>query len=258
MSGIGSGRYRHYESVPGGDFQLKIDADLRAIFDGRKYRVDLKFDRDMLGLDARRVIYDGESIADVFFNRNIHPSGAQAWLSTPELKADGLARLAWGDFPWDVTSLARNVCDPERLRNSSGSWRLKIEETSDGDLLGLYSFAKNSYWLQFEWPRRFGFNLSRMLAFNPGEDHPYRESNLHWKQDPSGLWYVVSLQETFETRNERGRIDNRFRAVLMYAKFEPNAKVDRSLFSEDPPKLPARSQIVDNRTKGKVFIRLTP
>ncbi|MGC8639049.1 MAG: hypothetical protein ACP5XB_04130 [Isosphaeraceae bacterium] len=51
-SGIGTGKYGHYEAKPGEDGQLKIDADLRACFDGRKYRVDLKFERDMLGLDA--------------------------------------------------------------------------------------------------------------------------------------------------------------------------------------------------------------
>src|SRR4051794_38015598 len=76
QSGTGSGRYRHYEAVPGGDFQLKIDAAIHAVFKGQKYRVDLKFDRDMLGLDARRIIYDGVTIADVMFSRNIHPSGA--------------------------------------------------------------------------------------------------------------------------------------------------------------------------------------
>ncbi len=93
-SGVGRGIYRHYEAVPGGNWQLKIDAELRVHFDGRKYRVDLKFDRDFLGLDARRIIYDGEAIADAMFSRNIHPSGAQAWLSRPRDYDHGLAHLA--------------------------------------------------------------------------------------------------------------------------------------------------------------------
>jgi hypothetical protein len=205
-----------------------------------------------------RLIYDGEAIADVMFSRNIHPSGAQAWLTRPEIKADGLARLAWGDFPWDVTNLARNVWDPEQLRNSNGSWRLKIEETSDGDLAGIHSYLSNNYWFRYEWPRKVGFNLARMQSFNPGDVNPYRESSLQWKLDSKGLWYVTSLQETFETRNEKGRFDNRFRAVMMYAKFQPNPKVDPGLFGEAAFELPARSQVVDNRTKGKTLIRQTP
>jgi hypothetical protein len=257
-SGKGRGVYRHYEAAPGEDWQLKIDAKLHVQFEGRKYRVDLEFARDFLGLDARRVIYNGEAIADIMFSRSFHPSGAQAWLSSPQDHDHGLAHLAWGEFPWDVTNLARNVFDPEQLRKNSGTWSIKIDETSDGDLVGTYySAIDNSCRVRLEWPRRFGFNLARMQSFNPHSDHPYRDSSLQWMQDPSGLWYAKSLQETFETYKERGQFDSRFRAVMMYAKFEPNCRVEPSLFVEDPIGLPERSQIIDNRIKGKVTIRQT-
>jgi hypothetical protein len=254
-SGKGRGIYRHYESAPGKDWQLKIDANLHVQFEGRKYRVDLGFARDFLGLDARRIIYDGEAIADIMFSRNIHPSGAQAWLSSPQDHDHGFAHLAWGEFPWDVTNLARNVFDPEQLRKNSGSWRIKIDESSDGDLVGTYySLVDNNYRVRLEWPRRFGFNLARMQSFNPDADRPYRDSSLQWKRDPSGLWYVTSLQETFETYKEGGQLDGRFRAVMMYAKFEPNCRVDPSLFVEDPLRLPEKSRIIDNRIEGKASI----
>ena len=35
-SGIGKGRYRHYDAVPGGDWQPMIDADLETHFRGQK------------------------------------------------------------------------------------------------------------------------------------------------------------------------------------------------------------------------------
>ena len=256
-SGIGTGKYRHCESKPGEEWQLKIDADLRACFDGRKYRVDLRFERDMLGLDARRIIFDGATIADMMLSRNIHPSGAQAWLSTPHEYDHGLAHLAWGEFPWDVSCLAKNVWVLEQLRNNKDSWQLKIEKTPDGDLVGINSSAEGGYRIRFEWPRRFGFNLGRKQLFNPGADHPCRDSSLQWQRDQAGLWYVRSLQETFETYKQRGKPDIRFRAVLMYNKFEPNAKVDPKLFVADTLELPAGSQIIDNRTEGKALIRRT-
>jgi hypothetical protein len=255
-SGIGRGIYRHYEAAPGEDWQLKIDAKLHVQFDGRKYRVDLGFARDFLGLAARRIIYDGESIADIMFSRNIHPSGAQAWLSSPQDHNHGLAHLAWGEFPWDVTNLARSVFDPEQLRKNSGSWRIKIDETSDGDLVGTYySLVDNNHRVRLEWPRRFGFNLARMQSFSRDADYPYRDSSLQWKRDPSGLWYVTGLQETFETYKEGGQLDRRFRAVMMYAKFEPNRRVDPSRFVEDPLTLPEKSRIIDNRIEGKASVR---
>jgi len=130
---------------------------------------------------------------------------------------------------------------------------LKIEETPDGDLVGIYSCVVGNYRKRFEWPRRFGFNLATMQSFNPGVDHPWRESSLQWKQDPSGLWYVKSLQETFETYRD-GKLEGRFRAVMMYVKYEPDAKVDPSLFAEDRLELPEKSRIIDNRT-AKVLVR---
>jgi hypothetical protein len=115
-SGIGKGKYRHYDAVPGGDWQLKLEANILAQFDGRKYHVDLTFDRDDLQkLDSRRLFYDGEKITVAIFTPRAHPTGAHAYVITPNDLGDGLARGAWGEFQWDVTNLARNVWDPDRL-----------------------------------------------------------------------------------------------------------------------------------------------
>jgi hypothetical protein len=64
---------------------------------------------------------------------------------------------------------------------------------------------------------------------------------------------VKSLQETFETYRE-GKVEGRFRAVMMYVKYDPDAKVDPSLFAADRLELPEKSLIIDNRT-GKELVR---
>src|SRR5262245_10339173 len=45
-SGIGKGTYRHYQAIPGGDWQLREDADLTTYFDGKKYHIELIYHRD--------------------------------------------------------------------------------------------------------------------------------------------------------------------------------------------------------------------
>jgi hypothetical protein len=255
-SGIGKGKYRHYEAAPGGDWQLKVEADILAQFDGRKFHVDFTFAKDEIRrLDLRRIFYDGEKITVARFTPNAHPTGAQAYVEAPNDRGDGLARGAWGDFPWDVTNLAKNVWDPERLVRNLGANRVEIKETPDGDLVGSYLISDNRVRVLFECPRRFGYNLSKEQVFNVGEDHPAQECNLQWRQGPKGLWYVTSLLETFATRDEKGKADRRLRAVVMYSKFEPNVKVDPSLFTEASLRMPAGSSIVDNRPGSKVRIR---
>jgi hypothetical protein len=260
-SGVGTGRYRHYEAVPGGDWQLKIDAELQASFQGRKYHIDLIFAHDEIRkLDSRRIIYDGEAVTDAFFTPTAHPTGAHARIFTPQNDGTDLARGAWADFPWDVTNLVKNVWDPEGLIKNLGAGRIEIKETPEGDLVGSYSRinAKGERVgsVRFECPRRFGFNLAKVQVFNWGEDHPASESDLRWKQDPNGLWYVTSLLMTNEMRDEK-RAVSLVRAVMMYSKFEPNAKVDASSFTEKSLQLPAGTPIVDVRPGPSRESRLT-
>jgi hypothetical protein len=256
-SGLGNGKYRHYEAVPGGDWQLKIEADFVAQFDGRKYHVDFTFDKDeILKLDSKRMFYDGEKITVAEFTPRAHPTGAQAHVSTPNDYGDGLGRGAWGDFQWDVTNLAQNVWDPERLVKNLGANRVEIKQTPDGDLIGSYPLTNTDrVRVRFECPRKFGYNLAKLEVFNVGKDHPAQEFSLQWRQGATGLWYVTSLLETFQTRDEQGKLDRRLRGVMMYSRFEPNAKVDPSLFTEESLHLPAGSPIVDSRPEAKVRYR---
>jgi len=258
-SGIGKGRYRHYDAIPGGDWQLKIDADLETHFEGRKYHVDLTFSRDEVRkLDARRIIYDGEAITDASFTPSAHPTGAHAFMYIPQDAGNGLARCGYRDFPWDVTNLAKNVWDPERLFTNSNAGRIEIKETPEGDLVGSQSLTNTGQVsMRFECPRRFGFNIARMQYFNVGTDYPAHDIKLEWKQSPNGVWYVTSLQDTFETRNENRKPDQRLRAVMIYSTFEPNAKVDPSLFTEKSLRLPAGSPFVDGRPNAKMPTRRT-
>ena len=159
----------------------------------------------MRKLDSRRMFYDGEKVTSASFTPLCHPTGAEASVVTPQNYGDGLARGAWGDFQWDVTSLARNVWDPERLVENLGAQRIEIKETPDGDLIGNYGLTNTDrVRVHFECPRKFGFNLAKQQVFNVGDDRPAQEFGLQWKQDGKGLWYVTSLLETLETRDEKG------------------------------------------------------
>jgi hypothetical protein len=109
--------------------------------------------------------------------------------------------------------------------------------------------------VRFECPRRFGYNIAKHQAFNLGEDHPVQESNLQWRRDPKGLWYVTSLLQILETRDEKGRVDRRMRALMMYSSFEPNAKVDPRVFTEESLQMPAGRPIVDSRPESKERLR---
>jgi len=260
-SGIGRGRYRHYEDVPGGDWQLKIDASLIAQFDGNKYHIDLTFAHDVLRkLDSRRIIYDGDAITYADFTPAAHPTGADARRFPPQEDASGLARGAWGDFPWDVTNLAKNVWNPEHLDKDLGAGRIDIKQTSEGDLVGTYSqFNPNGESggsVRFECPRRFGFNLAKEQIFNSREARPARESTLQWKQDPNGLWYVTSIVVRFDIRDDKGPVQV-VSAVVMYSQFEPNAKVDASQFTERSLQLPAGSPVVEIRPGANSITRFT-
>ena len=212
----------------------------------------------MRKLDARRIIYDGEAITDASFTPNAHPTGADAFMYIPQDDANGLARCAYRDFPWDVTNLAKNVWDPERLFTSLNARRIEIKETPEGDLVGSRSLIKTrQVSMRFECPRRFGFNIARIRYFNVGNAHPVHDTKLEWKQSPNGVWYVASLQETFETRDENRKVDQRLRAVMIYSTFEPNAKVDPSLFTEKSLKLPPGSPFVDGRPNARMPTRRT-
>jgi hypothetical protein len=132
-SGRGKWKYRHYEAVPGGDWQLKMEADFLAQFDGRKYHVDFTFEKDELRrLDSKRLFYDGEKVTVAEFTPQAHPTGAQAHVFTPENYGDGLARGAWGDFPWDVTNLANYVWDPEKLVKNLGDRDPELRDRTRG------------------------------------------------------------------------------------------------------------------------------
>jgi hypothetical protein len=249
-SGTGKGRYRYYEAVPGSDWKLKVDADLQTFFDGKKYHIDFAFRRDDLWREtSRRIIYaGGDGVTCASFTPATHPTGARAFVFTPERYGDGLSRPASANFPWDVTKLSRNVWDVERLIKNIPAERIKIRQTPEGDLVGSYPLTNiGRDRVRFECLRQFGFNITKKQDFVVGEDHPRHEYSLRWKRNSNGLWYVTSLQESFELHNEMDQIVKQIRSVMMYSRFEPNARVASSMFTEESLQMPEGSPIVDAR-----------
>src|SRR5262249_18641084 len=126
-SGIGKGTYRHYRAAAGGDWQLKVDADVSTAFVGRRYHIDLVLHRDDLRReDARRIIFDGDAVTEAWFTPAVHPTGAQASISLPPQNGDDLSRPWNGVFPWDVAQLSRNIWDLERPTSKADRLEFQI------------------------------------------------------------------------------------------------------------------------------------
>ena len=245
-SGTGKGVYRHYRAIGAGDWQLMQDADLTTSFDGRKYHIDLVYRRDELRKDhVRRIIYDGKTVTEAWFTPAQHPTGAEARVSRPLGNGGGLSRPWNGVFPWDVSQLVRNVWDPETSVRGARAQDLEIVQTAVGDLVMSHRLIGRDR-VRFQFPHQSGFNIGRLQHFNEGQTVPTRDVRVEWKQDPSGLWCVRSLDETQVLRDAKNAVW-RVRDVLKYTEFEPNAKVDPRLFTEAALRLPSRSRIIDDR-----------
>ena len=204
-SGIGKGTYRHFEAVTGGDWQLKQDADLTTYFDGKTYHIDLKYHRDeLMGVDSRRIIFDGKTIMEASFAPKIHPTGAEGRVLQPQDFGTGVSKPSEADFPWDVALLAGNVWHPERLIKNVTPQRIEIRQTPGGDLVGSYPLVNTDrVRVRFECPQDSGFNLARMQVLNVGQAEPAEDVRIEWKQSPTGLWYIRSLDKTDVSRDPR-------------------------------------------------------
>jgi hypothetical protein len=259
-SGIGKGTYRHYEAVTGGDWQLKQDADLTTYFDGKKYHIELKYQRDeqLMRVDSRRIIFDGQAVTEASFTPRIHPTGAEGRVVQPEDFGSGVSKPSEADFPWDVALLVGNVWHPERLIQNVTPQRIEIGQTPGGDIVGSYPLVNTDrVRVRFECPRDTGFNLARMQVLNVGQAEPAEDVRIEWKQSPTGLWYVRSIDKTDVFRDPRIPVA-RIRNVLKYTEFQPNAKIDPKLFAEASLGLPSRSRILDWRPGAKAPFRLVP
>ena len=64
-SGSGKGMYRWYESVNGGEWELKVDADITTHFVGRNYYVELVFSPENRGVKCRRIMKNERSLKDI-------------------------------------------------------------------------------------------------------------------------------------------------------------------------------------------------
>jgi hypothetical protein len=256
-SGIGQGRYRSYQAIPGQDWQLEVDAEVSTHFEGNKYHIDLSFLRDNVRHNtSSRIICDGKRVTTTWFSPSIHPLGAHTIAREPELVGEILCRPDPGTFPWDVAHLSSEVWKGHGFYYRVKTAKIDIKQTPEGDLVGENPSSMYDLRAQIECPSRFGFNLGKARISIPGEDHPRFEFAIQWKQHPSGLWYVTSLQQTFELRNEMQNVDRRLRQVLMYSRFEPNAKVDRSLFTEGSLQMPDGCRIIESAPGKRRTVRI--
>ena len=75
----------------------------------------------------------------------------------------------------------------------------------------------------------FGIRLARLRSSTSARPNRPRTCGIEWKQSPTGLWYVRSIDKTDVFHDPRIPVQ-RIRHVLKYTEFQPNAKVDPKLF----------------------------
>jgi hypothetical protein len=256
-SGIGQGRYRRYQAAPGGEWQLKVEADIRTYFDGDKYHIDMTFLRDGLRHNtSARIVCDGRRVMMTWFSPQIHPVGAHTIVEEPAAVGGIVRRPDDGTFPWDVAHLSGNVWNGQGFVNAVATGTVVFRETSAGDLVGTNPIVRNRSRVQVECPRRFGFNMARAVVSVEGEDRPRREYLLRWKLAPGGLWYVTTLQEVFEMRSPGNKGIRLDREVLMYSRFEPNARVAPSLFTEESLQMPDGCRVFEQQAGEVSRVRI--
>jgi hypothetical protein len=239
QSGSGSGMYRMYESTGEGEWELKFDSEITTHFVGRAYYIELVFDPEFRGLKCRRILKNDRSMRFAVFSPG-QLTGAPAREIKPENHGDGLARPPFDDVRWDVSRLSLNVWNVDDLLRRVPEQRIKIVETTDGDLVGSYTWGtQGSSQSQFACPRKFGFNIASIRNTERGKDRPTYELRVEWKQTESGLWYVRSLQEDSHT-NTAGT--NRMRRAWKYTDFKPNVNVEPRVFTAEFLRRPMGAQ----------------
>jgi hypothetical protein len=192
------------------------------------------------------------------FAPTINPTGAMGHLCQPEDVGSGVTRPSQADFRWDVALLVGNIWQPERVIKNVTPQRIDIRQTPGGDLVGSYPLVNtDQVRVQFECRRDSGFNLARIQVFNVGQAEPAEDARIEWKQSPTGLWYVRSIDKTDVFRDPRIPV-KRIRNALKYTEFQPNAKVDPRLFMESALGLPSGSPILDWRPGAKAPFRQVP
>jgi hypothetical protein len=229
-SGSGSGMFRLYEAIAEGEWELKLDSEITTHFVGRTYYIELVFNPEFRGLKCRRILKNDRSMRTAVFSPGML-AGAPAWEVKPENRGDGLVRPPFDDISWDVSLLSQNVWNLDDLIRRVPQERIKIVETADGDLFGSYSGdAQSRFQEQFECPKRFGFNIARLRSTNPGDHRPSHEIRVEWKQTESGLWYVRSLQEDWQSNNGKAK---KWRRVLKYTDFKANVNIEPRVFTAE-------------------------
>ena len=228
-SGAGNGMYRQFEANGEGEWTLQADAEISTYFDREKYHIELKYQPEYRELCCRRITYDGKAVRDASFAPGWRTQGLTRVLTADDY-GDGLRRPNMADFPWDVAKLASNVFNIERLVKNVTVSQIEIRETPEGDLVGATPVINSKgARVRYEWPKKFAYNIARLQVLRDDEPRPVNGYRVEWKLSANGLWYIRSLQEDFVMLPER----RRFRRVMKYTVFEPNARIDPEVFTYD-------------------------
>ena len=246
-SGIGRGFLEIYRGKIGSkEWELVIKAKVQIRFNGGKYLISLDYETDKVSrLDSRRIVFDGTTLVVNQFSNRIKPKGAEAQI-LPHHEREGAPSNA--GFPFDPSNLPDEMTDVTSLCEKYGD-KVHFTSTKEGKSLGAVTMSMGESYTFEATPSSGHHVTSWQVALSNGQVHT--KANAEWRRS-GNVWYVQSItKETDFGESER------YREVLKYDYFEPNASVGPESFWLDALELPTGARILDQRPGAEVPIYRT-
>jgi hypothetical protein len=240
--------------------KLWSKAKVHVYFDGGKYHIQLVYEKKLERVsttdkdgktteriaddryDDVRIIVDDDAVYVVNFSERIRPTGCSGDIWSKEQMRSG---LAMSGFPWaEPARLWKKLPDVDQIIKKLGADAIAFSEIAEGRFRATYPVGKPYAEVDFE--RSAGFNVTAFRAFNPKQKNPVQSSEAIWKQ-ADGKWYVSEFIEEWDNREVQPDRGHFSRSTLKFDKFEPNVKVEPSLFSLNSVPIPARTRFIDRR-----------
>ncbi len=128
------------------------------------------------------------------------------------------------------------------LRKKIKDEAITVAQTPNGDWEFRYRVTNSpKLVVAVEASREAAFHIASDKVLVDGRKEPATLFTAKWAKWGDDTWYVKSLVEEFNLK------DQSVREELDYDTFEPNAKIDPKLFTEAALDMPPGSRIIDQR-----------
>jgi hypothetical protein len=255
QAGIGVGSVRHFQFEPGQIAPITtIDADIQVYFEAPKFHLRLQYAtrvRENLaddvpaedkwvatGLAEQVVIFDGETTYSVEFTVDGKCHGDVYF----DFNCQNVLRSAGLPFENPV-QLWPAALDIERADLEQA----KLTQLAGGGFMGV--LTKETYRMKFYFLDHFDFDLRRVSSYRTGEDTPFRDCLLQWRES-NGVHYVRRFVTKVSDRpaaNGDAIGPARRELEVEYTTFDANVPIDGKWFDVTSIAMPHQTQFDDHR-----------